>query len=98
MVRVTHTRPMTMDEIEIGFAREPGARLMDASEDMDRLASAFDDAQRVLDGLDAPERRILEDAYRRMGRFGGGLTPGQAALLCRAGVGAIRRAAGRDAS
>ena len=95
---MTHTRRMTMDEIESGFAREPGARLMDASEDMGRLAAAFEDAQHVLDGLDAPERRILEDAYRRMGRFGGGVTPGEAALLCRAGVGAIRRAAGRDPS
>ena len=97
MVGVTHTPAMTMDEIESGFAREPGARLMDASEDMSRLAGVFDDAQRILDRLDAPDRRMLEDAYRRMGRFGGAMTPGEAALLCRAGVGAIRAAAGRDA-
>ena len=38
----------------------------------------------------------MEDAFRLMGRFGGGLTPAQASIMCRAGMLATRRAAALD--
>lgn len=38
----------------------------------------------------------MEDAFRLMGRFGGGMTPAQTSILCRMGMAATRRAAALD--
>lgn len=87
---------MDWDRAAESISREGGTRMMDAYAMLEGDADLFARADRCLRGLPDGDRRVLEDAFRLMGRFGGGMTPGQASVLCRMGMAATRRAAALD--
>ncbi|KAA8825382.1 hypothetical protein EMO91_12395 [Bifidobacterium myosotis] len=87
---------MTLDGAARLINAEGVAVMADAYEAMAGDADLYAKAARCLGDLPARDRMLLEEAFRSLGRFGGGLTPGEAMLLCRAGMAATRRAAAMD--
>ena len=81
---------MDWDRAAESISREGGTRMMDAYAMLEHDAEVFARAARCLETLPGT------DPFRLMGRFGGGLTPVQASIMCRAGMLATRRAAALD--
>lgn len=87
---------MDWDRAARNISREGGTRMMDAYAMLEHDAEVFARAARCLETLPGTDRILMEDAFRLMGRFGGGMTPAQASILCRMGMAATRRAAALD--
>lgn len=68
-------------------------RMMSAYESLEHDSHVFAEANRILSSLPEEDRRSLDAACRRLGRFAPGLTCGQADMLCRLGMRATRNAA-----
>ncbi|WP_240539369.1 hypothetical protein [Bifidobacterium sp. SO1] len=87
---------MMLEPAAEALNREGSERMMSAYAILEKDSLMFAEANRILRGLPARDRRTLDEAYRRLGRFAPGLSYGQAEALCRLGMRATRNAAGLE--